>query len=153
MKLNNLSKTNYLKMRVGRGIGSGKGKTSGRGVKGQKSRSGVAIKSFEGGQMPLYRRLPKRGFKPIKKKNIAIINLQDINYFLKNKKIDAKEEISIKNFSDKKLIAKKYGKLKILGKGEVKEKIKIKTDFISKSAKVKIEKIGGSINIVKEKTP
>tara|TARA_B100002052_G_C15805963_1_gene563531 strand:- start:88 stop:549 length:462 start_codon:yes stop_codon:yes gene_type:complete len=153
MKLNNLSKTNYLKMRVGRGIGSGKGKTSGRGVKGQKSRSGVAIKSFEGGQMPLYRRLPKRGFKPIKKKNIAIINLQDINYFLKNKKIDAKEEISIKNLSDKKLIAKKYGKLKILGKGEVKEKIKIKTDFISKSAKVKIEKIGGSINIVKEKTP
>ncbi len=153
MKLNNLSKTNYPKMRVGRGIGSGKGKTSGRGVKGQKSRSGVAIKSFEGGQMPLYRRLPKRGFKPIKKKNIAIINLQDINYFLKNKKIDAKEEISIKNLSDKKLIAKKYGKLKILGKGEVKEKIKIKTDFISKSAKVKIEKIGGSINIVKEKTP
>ena len=153
MKLNNLSKTNYLKMRVGRGIGSGKGKTSGRGVKGQKSRSGVAIKSFEGGQMPLYRRLPKRGFKPIKKKNIAIINLQDINYFLKNKKIDAKEEISIKNLSDKKLIAKKYGKLKILGKGEVKEKIKIKTDFISKSAKTKIEKIGGSINIVKEKTP
>ena len=153
MKLNNLSKTNYLKMRVGRGIGSGKGKTSGRGVKGQKSRSGVAIKSFEGGQMPLYRRLPKRGFNPIKKKNIAIINLQDINYFLKNKKIDAKEEISIKNLSDKKLIAKKYGKLKILGKGEVKEKIKIKTDFISKSAKTKIEKIGGSINIVKEKTP
>ena len=152
MKLNNLSKTNYLKMRVGRGIGSGKGKTSGRGVKGQKSRSGVAIKSFEGGQMPLFRRLPKRGFKPIKKKNIAIINLQDINYFLKNKKIDAKEEISIKNLSDKKLIAKKYGKLKILGKGEVKEKIKIKTDFISKSAKAKIEKIGGSINIVKEKT-
>ena len=152
MKLNNLAKTNYLKMRVGRGIGSGKGKTSGRGVKGQKSRSGVAIKSFEGGQMPLFRRLPKRGFKPIKKKNIAIINLQDINYFLKNKKIDAKEEISIKNLSDKKLIAKKYGKLKILGKGEVKEKIKIKTDFISKSAKAKIEKIGGSINIVKEKT-
>ena len=153
MKLNNLAKTNYSKMRVGRGIGSGKGKTSGRGVKGQKSRSGVAIKSFEGGQMPLYRRLPKRGFKPIKKKNIAIINLQDINYFLKIKKIDAKEEISIKNLSDKKLIAKKYGKLKILGKGEVKEKIKIKTDFISKSAKAKIEKIGGSINIVKEKTP
>ena len=152
MKLNNLAKTNYSKMRVGRGIGSGKGKTSGRGVKGQKSRSGVAIKSFEGGQMPLYRRLPKRGFKPIKKKNIAIINLQDINYFLKIKKIDAKEEISIKNLSDKKLIAKKYGKLKILGKGEVKEKIKIKTDFISKSAKAKIEKIGGSINIVKEKT-
>ena len=153
IKLNNRNKINKSKLRVGRGIGSGKGKTSGRGVKGQKSRSGVAIKSFEGGQMPLYRRLPKRGFKPIKKKNIAIINLQDINYFLKNKKIDAKEEISIKNLSDKKLIAKKYGKLKILGKGEVKEKIKIKTDFISKSAKVKIEKIGGSINIVKEKTP
>ena len=78
MKLNSLVKTNFSKLRVGRGIGSGKGKTSGRGVKGQKSRSGVAIKSFEGGQMPLYRRLPKRGFKSISEKKIAILNISDL---------------------------------------------------------------------------
>ena len=151
MKLNNLVKTNYSKLRVGRGIGSGKGKTSGRGVKGQKSRSGVAIKSFEGGQMPLYRRLPKRGFKKIGKKNIAIINLSDLTLFLKNKKIKAQDEINVKNLSEKRLIRKKYDKLKILGKGDIKEKLKITTDFISKSARTKIEKAGGSINISKQK--
>jgi len=151
MKLNTLIKTNYPKLRVGRGIGSGKGKTSGRGVKGQKSRSGVAIKSFEGGQMPLYRRLPKRGFKKIGKKNIAILNLSDLTLFLKNKKIKIQDEISIKNLSEKKLIRKKYSKLKILGKGDIKEKLKITTDFISKSARSKIEKAGGSINIPKQK--
>ena len=152
MKLNELIKTNYSKLRVGRGIGSGKGKTSGRGVKGQKSRSGVAIKSFEGGQMPLYRRLPKRGFKKIKRKNIAIINLSDIEIFIKNKRIKPQDEINIKNLIEKKIIGKKYNKLKILGKGDIKEKIKIKTDFISKSARSKIEKAGGSINIPKKKT-
>ena len=151
MKLNALVKTNYPKLRVGRGIGSGKGKTSGRGVKGQKSRSGVAIKSFEGGQMPLYRRLPKRGFKKIGKKNIAILNLSDLTLFLKNKKIKIQDEISIKNLSEKKLIGKKYSKLKILGKGDIKEKLKITTDFISKSARSKIEKAGGSINVSKQK--
>ena len=130
MKLNELIKTNYSKLRVGRGIGSGKGKTSGRGVKGQKSRSGVAIKSFEGGQMPLYRRLPKRGFKKIKRRNIAIINLSDIEIFIKNKRIKPQDEINIKNLI---------------------EKIKIKTDFISKSARSKIEKAGGSIDVPKEK--
>jgi len=151
MKLNTLVKTNYPKLRVGRGIGSGKGKTSGRGVKGQKSRSGVAIKSFEGGQMPLYRRLPKRGFKKIGKKNIAILNLADLTLFLKNKKIKTQDEINIKNLSEKKLIGKKYNKLKILGKGDIKEKLKITTDFISKSARSKIEKAGGSINVPKQK--
>ena len=151
MKLNTLIKTNYPKLRVGRGIGSGKGKTSGRWVKGQKSRSGVAIKSFEGGQMPLYRRLPKRGFKKIGKKNIAILNLSDLTLFLKNKKIKIQDEISIKNLSEKKLIGKKYSKLKILGKGDIKEKLKITTDFISKSARSKIEKAGGSINVPKQK--
>ncbi len=84
-KLNNLIKFNKKKIRVGRGIGSGKGKTSGRGVKGQKSRSGVAIKSFEGGQMPLYRRLPKRGFNPIKREKIAIINLDKIQRLIETK--------------------------------------------------------------------
>tara|TARA_Y100001970_G_scaffold282005_1_gene393962 strand:- start:1825 stop:2286 length:462 start_codon:yes stop_codon:yes gene_type:complete len=151
MKLNTLIKTNYSKLRVGRGIGSGKGKTSGRGVKGQKSRSGVAIKSFEGGQMPLYRRLPKRGFKKIVKKNIAILNLSDLTLFLKNRKISSQDEINIKNLSDKRLIGKKYDKLKILGKGDIKEKLKITTDFISKSARLKIEKAGGSINMPKQK--
>mgnify|MGYP001264181310 FL=1 len=151
MKLNNLTKTNYPKLRVGRGIGSGKGKTSGRGVKGQKSRSGVAIKSFEGGQMPLYRRLPKRGFKTRKKKDIAIINLSDLELLLKNKKIKPQDEINFKNLFEKNLIGKRFNKLKILGKGEIKEKLKISPDFISKSAKAKIEKVGGKINISKEK--
>ena len=152
MKLNTLVKTNFSKMRVGRGIGSGKGKTSGRGVKGQKSRSGVAIKSFEGGQMPLYRRLPKRGFKPITRKNIAIINISDIESFIKNQKIKVQDEINIKILTEKKLINKKYNKLKILGNGEIKDKLKIKTDFISKSAKSKIEKAGGVITLLKEKS-
>ena len=152
MKLNTLIKINYSKLRVGRGIGSGKGKTSGRGVKGQKSRSGVAIKSFEGGQMPLYRRLPKRGFKTVRKKSTAILNLSDINVLIKRKKIKPQEEISIKNLSEKKIIGKKYDKLKILGKGDLKEKLVIKTDFISKSARTKVEKAGGSINISKPKS-
>ena len=151
INLNNRNKINKTKIRVGRGIGSGKGKTSGRGVKGQKSRSGVAIKSFEGGQMPLFRRLPKRGFKTIHKKNIAILNLSDLALFIKNKKIKLQDEINIKNLLEKKLIEKKYDKLKILGKGEVKEKLKVTTDFISKSARSKIEKAGGSINISKQK--
>ncbi len=152
MKLNSLVKTNFSKLRVGRGIGSGKGKTSGRGVKGQKSRSGVAIKSFEGGQMPLYRRLPKRGFKSISEKKIAILNISDLIFFIKNKKIKTQDEISLKSLSEKKLIHKKYRKLKILGSGDIKEKLKITTDFISSSARSKIEKVGGSISIAKEKT-
>ena len=148
MKLNNLIKTNTPKLRVGRGIGSGKGKTSGRGVKGQKSRSGVAIKSFEGGQMPLYRRLPKRGFNSLKKKNIAKINLSDIENFIKNKKIKNQDEITIKYLIDKKIIKKKYDKLKVLGAGDLKEKLNVKIDFISKSAKEKIEKAGGSVTLL-----
>tara|TARA_Y100000996_G_C22419571_1_gene600827 strand:- start:337 stop:801 length:465 start_codon:yes stop_codon:yes gene_type:complete len=150
MKLNSLVKTNQSKIRVGRGIGSGKGKTSGRGVKGQKSRSGVAIKSFEGGQMPLYRRLPKRGFKK-PKKNIAIINIEDIEVYIKNKKINPKDEINIKYLIEKKLIKKKYDKLKVLGNGDIKEKLKISANFISKSANEKIEKVGGTVTILEKK--
>ena len=152
ISLNNRIKINKKKIRVGRGIGSGKGKTSGRGVKGQKSRSGVSIKSFEGGQMPLYRRLPKRGFKSLskldKKKFVAILNLKDIENFLKNKKINSKEEINIKYLKDKNIVKNKFVKLKVLGTGELKEKLIIKTDFISKSAKDKIEKVGGLVNIL-----
>ena len=148
--LNSISKTKIKKMRVGRGIGSGKGKTSGRGVKGQKSRSGVAIKSFEGGQMPLYRRLPKRGFNPIKKEKIAIINLDKIQNLIERKKIDKNSQIDINSLKKNKIINKSSQKIKILGSGEIKEKINISIDFISKSAKEKLEKAGGTI-ILKQK--
>jgi large subunit ribosomal protein L15 len=150
MKLNELVKTNTKKIRVGRGIGSGKGKTSGRGHKGQKSRSGVAIKSFEGGQMPLYRRLPKRGFKSLNKKSIAILNLSKIQSILDNKKIDLKLTIDLKSLQNKNLVNKKYLKLKILGDGNLKEKIDITANYIYKQAKEKIEKIGGKLSIVKK---
>ena len=150
MELNNLVKNNKKKIRVGRGIGSGKGKTSSRGHKGQKSRSGVAIKSFEGGQMPLYRRLPKRGFKSLNKTNIAILNLSKIqNIFEKNKK-ELATSFDLKMLKDKKLINNKYVKLKILGSGDLKTKIEITANFASKKAKEKIEKAGGKINIVKK---
>jgi len=149
IKLNNRNKINKSKIRVGRGIGSGKGKTSGRGVKGQKSRSGVAIKSFEGGQMPLYRRLPKRGFNPIGKKNIAILNLDKIQTFIDRKSITTKETLNSDLLKKLKLINKNSIKLKILGSGEIKEKINIEADLASKSAIDKLEKLGGSIQIKK----
>ena len=147
--LNTKHKINKSKMRVGRGIGSGKGKTSGRGVKGQKSRSGVAIKSFEGGQMPLYRRLPKRGFNPINKENIAILNLEKIQTFIDKKNISTNELLNSDLLKKLKLINKNSKKLKILGFGEVKDKINIEADLASKSAIEKLEKIGGSIQLKK----
>ena len=148
-KLNTKFKINKTKIRVGRGIGSGKGKTSGRGVKGQKSRSGVAIKSFEGGQMPLYRRLPKRGFNPISKKDIAILNLEKIQYFIDRKDIKTSDTLNSDLLKKLKLIRKSSKKLKILGSGEIKEKINIEADLASKSAFEKLEKIGGSIQLKK----
>ena len=148
--LNTTGKVISKKMRVGRGIGSGKGKTSGRGIKGQKSRSGVAIKSFEGGQMPLYRRLPKRGFKPINKIKIATINLEKIQNFIDKKTIISTDKIDVKLLKKLKIINKNSQKLKILGTGEIKIKINIEADLISKSAKEKLEKIGGSILIKKK---
>tara|TARA_B100000073_G_C23463338_1_gene464336 strand:+ start:25 stop:477 length:453 start_codon:yes stop_codon:yes gene_type:complete len=147
--LNNRSKINKSKIRVGRGIGSGKGKTSGRGVKGQKSRSGVAIKSFEGGQMPLYRRLPKRGFNPLKKENIAILNLDKIQSYIDKKSINTSELLNSNLLKKLKLINKNSSKLKILGSGEIKNKINIEADLASKSAVDKLEKIGGSIQLKK----
>ena len=122
IKLNNRPKINRPKIRVGRGIGTGKGKTSGRGVKGQKSRSGVAIKSFEGGQMPLYRRLPKRGFNSIQKENIAILNLDKIQFFINKKKIDTNDILNSSSLKKLKLINKNSKKLKILGSGEIKDR-------------------------------
>ena len=150
--LNTTSKVVNKKMRVGRGIGSGKGKTSGRGVKGQKSRSGVAIKSFEGGQMPLYRRLPKRGFNPIDKIKIAKINLEKIQTFIDKKTINSSDKIDFKLLKKLKIINKNSQKLKILGTGEIKVKINIEADLVSKSAKEKLEKIGGSILIKKKQS-
>ena len=149
IKLNNRPKLNKPKIRVGRGIGSGKGKTSGRGVKGQKSRSGVAIKSFEGGQMPLYRRLPKRGFNPIQKENIAILNLDKIQSFINKKTINTNDILNSSSLKKLKLISKNSKKLKILGSGEIKDKINIEADLASKSALEKLEKIGGSIQLKK----
>ena len=149
LKLNNRNKINKTKIRVGRGIGSGKGKTSGRGVKGQKSRSGVAIKSFEGGQMPLYRRLPKRGFNPIEKENIAILNLEKIQLYIDKKSIKTNDTVNSNLLKKLKLINKNSVKLKILGSGEIKSKINIEADLASKSAKEKLEKLGGSIQIKK----
>ena len=147
--LNTTGKVTTKKIRVGRGIGSGKGKTSGRGVKGQKSRSGVAIKSFEGGQMPLYRRLPKRGFNSISKINVAKINLDKIQYFIDQKIINPNDKINSELLKKLKIINKNSQKLKILGNGEIKAKINIEADLISKSAKKKLEKVGGSIQIKK----
>ena len=153
MKLNSLNLIKKKsKKRLGRGIGSTKGKTCGRGHKGQKSRSGVAIKSFEGGQMPLYRRLPKRGFKSFNnqvKKSVAIINLSKIQEILKKKKISPNSKLNLSTLQKSQLVNKKYSKLKLLGSGDVREKFDIETNFISKSAKEKVEKLGGKITLIK----
>jgi large subunit ribosomal protein L15 len=149
INLNNREKINKSKMRVGRGIGSGKGKTSGRGVKGQKSRSGVAIKSFEGGQMPLYRRLPKRGFNPISPDQIAIMNLEKIQFFIDKKTIKNSDVLNTVLLKKLNLINKKSKKLKILGTGEIKVKVNIEANLASKSAIKKVEKVGGSIQLKK----
>ena len=145
MKLNSKLKTKENKKRLGRGIGSGKGKTSGRGVKGQKSRRGVAIKSFEGGQMPLYRRLPKRGFKSIKKnKKHTIINLSKIQNLIDKKIISPREKVDLKILISNKIIKKNVRKFKILGIGNLSTKVDLSTDLLSKSAKEKLNKTGSS---------
>ena len=148
----NLSSTYTIKekkIRPGRGIGSGKGKTSGRGHKGQKSRRGVAIKSFEGGQMPLYRRLPKRGFNPIKKNDVARLNIGKIQLFIDKKKIKANEKINLELLKKLKLVSGKFNKIKILGSGDLKDKIDIETNYVSKSLKEKLDKTGSAVKILK----
>ena len=147
MNLNSTNSVKDKKIRPGRGIGSGKGKTSGRGHKGQKSRRGVAIKSFEGGQMPLYRRLPKRGFNSFKNNSIAIINIDNIQKFIDTKKIKSSDKIDITLLKKLKLVNNKIRKIKILGNGNLKDKINLEVDFISKSAKDKLSKNGSSIKI------
>ena len=149
--LNGLTKLKTKKIRVGRGIGSGKGKTSGRGVKGQKSRSGVAIKSFEGGQMPLYRRLPKRGFNSFNKNKIGKLNLGDLQLFIESKRIKSSEKIDIKYLHSSKILKKKYEKVKILGQGEIKDKLNLEVHYLSNSAKEKLSKNGSTIKILESK--
>jgi len=148
--LNKSNKITTKKIRVGRGVGSGKGKTSGRGHKGQKSRSGVAIKSFEGGQMPLYRRLPKRGFNSIKKDILGKINIGKVQYFIEKNKISNTEKINLDLLKKLNIVNKNSKKLKILGSGEIKNKVIIEANFFSKSAKDKLEKKGGTAEIIKK---
>ena len=150
MELNSLVKINKKKIRVGRGIGSGKGKTSARGHKGQKSRSGVAIKSFEGGQMPLYRRLPKRGFKSFKKEKLAILNLSNIQKIFEKSGNNLKSVLDLKTLKDRNIVDKKIVQLKILGTGEIKKSIEITANFASKKASEKIEKAGGKLSLIKK---
>ena len=150
MQLNTLnSKISRKKKRLGRGIGSGKGKTSGRGHKGQKSRSGVAIKSFEGGQMPLYRRLPKRGFKSFSNRNIAMINLSRLQEIINKKRLMPESKINLSNLQKLNLINNKFKKLKIIGNTEIKNKLDTEVNFISKAAKEIIEKSGGKVKLIK----
>ena len=149
INLNTTTQLKSKKIRPGRGIGSGKGKTSGRGHKGQKSRRGVAIKSFEGAQMPLYRRLPKRGFNPIKSPEVGKINIGKIQSLLDKKKIKNSETINLSLLKKSKLISNNCLKLKILGNGELKDKITLEVDFISKSVKDKLDKTGSILKIKK----
>ena len=137
--------------RVGRGNASGYGGECGRGHKGQKSRSGVSIKGFEGGQMPIHRRLPKRGFTNINRVNYTEINLDKIQKLIDSKKIDPKKIISYKTILDLGLVKSKKGKIKLLGKGDIKIKVDIEVSAFSKAAKENIEKIGGSVIILDDK--
>jgi len=151
MKINELKSTltsNTKRKRVGRGSGSGLGKTAGRGYNGQKSRSGIAIKGFEGGQMPLYRRLPKRGFKNIFSKKIQSINFNQIKHIVKKYKIDT-DEIKETILFEKKIFNKSKGLLKLLDVGELSFPIIIEVSYASKKAIKKVEKIGGKVNLIK----
>ena len=146
--LNNREKINKSKMRVGRGIGSGKGKTSGRGVKGQKSRSGVAIKSFEGGQMPLYRRLPKRGFNKHNRKIYRILNLGDLQKVIDNGKIDISKEINNSTILSSGIIKNLKDGVRILGRGKITSKVNILVNGASKTAIEQVKKAGGNLVLI-----
>ncbi len=149
MKINELKSSkisNKKQKRVGRGAGSGLGKTSGRGVKGQKSRSGVAINGFEGGQMPIYRRLPKRGFKNPFKIKIQQINFQILKDIIKKYNLNT-EKITEKDLFDKKIFKKNKGKLKLLNVGKIEKAINIEISFASKKAIEIVEQVGGKVNL------
>ena len=154
MKLNNIKDikgANQERKRIGRGIGSGTGKTSGKGHKGQKARSGVAIKGFEGGQMPIHRRLPKRGFNNINRVPNVELNIEKIEKLIDTKAIDPKKVINHKSLMELGLVKFENSKLKLLGKGEIKNKINIEVTSSSASAKEMVEKIGGSVLILNNK--
>ena len=148
--LNSLTKLKTKKIRVGRGIGSGKGKTSGRGVKGQKSRSGVAIKSFEGGQMPLYRRLPKRGFNKHNRKIYRILNLGDLQKVIDNGKIDIKKEINNSAILSSGIIKNLKDGIRILARGTITSKVNILVNGASKTAIEQVKKAGGNLVIIEK---
>ena len=150
MKLNELRDNpgaTKKRTRVGRGPGSGIGKTGGRGIKGQKSRSGVAINAYEGGQMPLYQRLPKRGFNKPNQKHFAVINLGILQKFIDDKKIDAKAEITEDVLVASGLVRRKLDGVRVLAKGEIKAKVKLSVTGASKGAVEAVEKAGGSITV------
>ena len=152
MRINQIKSTptsNKKKKRVGRGAGSGFGKTAGRGNKGQKSRSGVSIKGFEGGQMPLYRRLPKRGFNNIFSKKIQTINFNQILNIIKKHNLKP-NEIKENYFFENKILNKSKGSLKLLNVGELTSAINIEVSFASKKAIEKVKKLGGSIILTKK---
>ena len=154
MKLNDIRDNKDAvkdRKRIGRGIGSGTGKTSGQGHKGQKARSGVAIKGFEGGQMPIHRRLPKRGFKNIHRIEFSEVNFDKIEKLISDKKIDPSKIIDAKKLLELGIIKKLNEKIKLLAKGELKNKINIEVTASSKSAKESVEKNGGVIKILDKK--
>jgi large subunit ribosomal protein L15 len=136
------------RMRVGRGIGSGKGKTAGRGGKGQTARSGVRIKGFEGGQMPLHRRLPKRGFNNIFRVEYAEINLDRIQDAITAKLIDAKDTINAESLVKARVIRRAKAGVRLLGRGELKAKLTIEVQGASKTAIAAVEKAGGTVKIL-----
>ena len=151
MRLNHLSDNvgaRKKKKRVGRGPGSGVGKTGGRGVKGQKSRSGVAINAYEGGQMPLFMRLPKRGFNNPNPKKYAEINLGMLQKFIDNGRLDSSKEITEEMLLNTKIVRRKWNGVRVLGKGDLKAKINISVTGISKKAHTLVEKMGGKVTIL-----
>tara|TARA_A100001015_G_C14763980_1_gene622555 strand:+ start:294 stop:782 length:489 start_codon:yes stop_codon:yes gene_type:complete len=154
MKLNSIKDNkgaNQERKRIGRGIGSGTGKTSGKGHKGQKARSGVAIKGFEGGQMPIHRRLPKRGFNNINRVPNLELNIEKIEKLIDTKVIDPKKVINHKSLMEIGLVKSENSKLKLLGKGQIKNKINIEVTSSSSAAKEMVEKMGGSVLTVNNK--
>ncbi len=150
MKLNELRDNpgaTKKRKRIGRGPGSGTGKTGGRGIKGQKSRSGVAIAGYEGGQMPLYQRLPKRGFNKPNRKAFAVVNLGLIQKFIDEKKIDAKKDITEDVLIESGLVRRKKDGIRVLAKGDFSAKATISVTGASKSAVAAVEKAGGSLTV------
>ena len=151
MKLNEIADnegSRKKRMRVGRGIGSGKGKTSGRGGKGQTARSGVRIKGFEGGQMPLHRRLPKRGFNNVFRIEFAEINLDRLQEAIDAKHVDVKETVNAESLVKAGVLRRSKGGVRLLGRGELKAKLNIEVHGASKSAVAAVEKAGGTVKIL-----